>query len=533
MRVTPVAPQPVTNPDVPSLGRSGLSARDLLSAPDQIVVRSKTPGLALGMGLEQARGALIRNQPTEALMTLDEVWEGARTTETGWYLRGGSLALLGLPAEASRIASQILNKRPDSIANRFLLSLTKLTLGDLSGARMALTEAATRRPGDALLIVQEALLLARLGNRADAEQLLLNASTSFPDHPAIAYGRSLMRQALRDGARVFDEALNGLFIPSRTPRGSRALSSIDVPDAAAAQSELGALESGDVVNDALFRIGTRIALMTEEQLVAECRSLLIGLSAGGSLASAVSPSRALAARNVISAIIDALHNAESVHGQGWEAQSVDGQWQSTLRAPRNDEVMSNAFRGTVRELVNAMRDGRTNDVETILRRLDAAVDESRRGLLRGFAGRARELFTPTSVRSIDPELTLLPALRLGLGLLPPDEAIIANRFGENRIVSGVSYAVDPARAWGASGSMPVRTRGDEGGTISLFGAVALLCAAVLAFAASHAVVGFVAVAVAGWLALRQGATQRNARRMRGGESNGGDSFGDEFNHKDS
>ena len=121
--MTPVAPQPVTNPDVPSLGRSGLSARDLLSAPDQIVVRSKTPGLALGMGLEQARGALIRNQPTEALMTLDEVWEGARTTETGWYLRGGSLALLGLPAEASRIASQILNKRPDSIANRFLLSL--------------------------------------------------------------------------------------------------------------------------------------------------------------------------------------------------------------------------------------------------------------------------------------------------------------------------------------------------------------------------------------------------------------------------
>ncbi|MEP6763110.1 MAG: tetratricopeptide repeat protein [Gemmatimonadaceae bacterium] len=512
-RVTPVAPQPVTNPEGAPLGRSGLTARDLLAAPDLIVVRSKTPGLALGMGLEQARGALIRNQPADALMALDEVWEGARNTESGWYLRGGSLTLLGLPGEASRVANQILEKRPESIANRFLLSLTSLAAGDLSAARQALADAAARRPGDALLIVQEALLLARNGNREDAEQLLRRAAVTFPGHPAIQYGRSLMRQAIREGSRVFDDPLSGLFNAFRTPRSTAAFNSIDAFDEGPSPIERPEMESRDVLNDALSRIGARVSLLSPEQTVTELRMLLQGLSSGGSLSLTISPSRAFSARSVISALIDALHNNESIHGQGWEARSIDGQWQRTEGVQRSDDSSADAFRATVRQLVNAMREGRTKDVEAILRRLDPAVDESKRAMLRGFAGVVRDSFaTPALVRSADTESMLLPALRLGLGLLPPDETVIANRQSENRTVSGVSYAIDASRGWGTVGIAPHRLHGDEAAGIGLTGAVALLVVALIAFLSSHALVGFASAAAAAWLALRQGTARRNARR---------------------
>ncbi|MEP6778976.1 MAG: tetratricopeptide repeat protein [Gemmatimonadaceae bacterium] len=514
-RVTPVAPQPVTNPDGSAFGRSGVAPRDVLAAPDLIVVRSKTPGLALGMGLEQSRGALVRNQPTDALIALDEVWEGARNTETGWYLRGGSLALLGLPGEAARVANQLLEMRPDSIANRFLLSLTKLTTGDLSGARRSLADAAMHRPGDALLMVQEALLLARNGNREDAEQLLRSAAASFPDHPAIQYGRSLMRQALREGARVFDDPLNGLFNVLRTPRSTRAMNSIDPLDDIAARVENSTIESSDVLNDALSRIGGRVSLQTPEQTVAECRALLHGLSSGGSLLSSVSPARAFSARTLIGAIIDALHNGESIRGQGWDAQSIDGHWQRTNGAQGNDDSASDVFRSTVRQLVTAMREGRTRDVEAMLRRLDPAVDESKRTMLRNFAGIARETFaTPPAMRSVDPEAMLLPALRLGLGLLPVDELLIAHKHGDTRTVSGVSYAIDGTRSWGVAGIASGRMRGDEAGTIGAAGALAVLVVALVAFTSSHAVVGFVSLGAAAWLAFWRGSAQRNAQRKR-------------------
>ncbi|MDQ6612174.1 MAG: hypothetical protein M3Y64_07050, partial [Gemmatimonadota bacterium] len=388
-RVTPVAPQPVTNPDGAPLGRSGITTRDLLSAPDLIVVRSKTPAIALGMGLEQARGALIRNQPTDALMALDEVWEGARTTETGWYLRGGSLALLGLPIEAMRVANELLNKRANSTANQYLLSLAKLALSDVSGARAALVEAITRRPGDALLMVQEALLLARQGNREDAENLFATVTATFPEHPAIVYGRTQMRQALRDGARVFDDPLNALLIASRTPRSQSALNSIDIPDDSTPQHELGTPPSGDVVQGALTRFGARLPLLSDQQSVAECRALLIGLSSGGPLAASVSAARAFAARSVIGAILDALQNSDSERGLGWDAQSVDGQWQRAAAADRTDETNSDALHVTVRALVAAMKAGGGNEIEAILRRPEAAFDDHRRALLREFAGLVR------------------------------------------------------------------------------------------------------------------------------------------------
>ena len=509
VRVTPAAPRPITSPDGSPLGRSGLDVRDLLGQPDLVVVRSRTPALALGIGLEQARGALIRNQPTDALMALDEVWEGARGTETGWYIRGSSLALLGLPAEAARVAGQLLDVRPQSVANRFLLSLAKLTQGDISGARLALADAVTRRPGDALLIVQEALLLARQGNRAEAEQLLRSANAAWPDHAAIAYGRAMMRQALKDGARVFDDALNGMFVASRTPGSSRVLSSIDAQDEVIAR-QLGAQNGGfiDIVNEALARVGARLPLLTSEQTAAECRALLISLSAGGTLAAAVSPARAFIARSVLGSIIDALQNSEEMRGLGWDAKSIDGHWEPLVANDVSNETAV-ALRATVRALVLAVRDGRTPDADELVRRLPGSVGETKLAMLREFAGIPREAprasGTPGSMRALGDEPMLLAPLRLGLGLLPVDETLITRRPGVAAATSGPAHAIDATEGWGPSQMMIDRARRGEPST-SIWGLLGLLAGAVGEFALSHPILGFIAMAGAGWLALRRWTT---------------------------
>src|SRR5690606_34742372 len=140
--------------------------------------------------LEAARGELIRNAPADALALLDEIWDGAQHTEQGWYLRGGAHAVLGLPGEAARVAQEGLALRSASPALSFLLSLARLSLGDVVGARQALTAALEQPPDEPLLLAQQAVLLARSGDVAGAQRVMQRATALHPEHPAVLYART-------------------------------------------------------------------------------------------------------------------------------------------------------------------------------------------------------------------------------------------------------------------------------------------------------------------------------------------------------
>ena len=77
----PLSPQPTAAPAHP-LGRSGIDLLDILATTDAVATRGPTGAVALEVGLEHARGALLRNLPGDALAALDGVWERAR--KTGW-----------------------------------------------------------------------------------------------------------------------------------------------------------------------------------------------------------------------------------------------------------------------------------------------------------------------------------------------------------------------------------------------------------------------------------------------------------------
>ncbi len=141
----PVAPLPPVEPR-PEIGaaprtpfdRSGISLLDVLTDADQVLARGSVAPVELEVGLEQARSSLLRQLPTEALASLDQVWQGAQDTEEGWYLRTGALLVLGLPGEGDRVATEGLDAQPASLALRFARSLARLAMGDVTGARQLL-----------------------------------------------------------------------------------------------------------------------------------------------------------------------------------------------------------------------------------------------------------------------------------------------------------------------------------------------------------------------------------------------------------
>ncbi|MBC8089300.1 MAG: hypothetical protein H7Z40_18705, partial [Phycisphaerae bacterium] len=296
-RVTPVLPRPAASPDGPPLDRSGLNVRDLLNTADHVVTRSRTPAIALDMGLEHARGSMVRNHPADALAMLDEVWSGARHTETGWYLRASSLALLGLPGEAARVAADAVTRNPQSSANHFLLSLAKLSLGELQAARASVAEAVRHRDPDALLLVQSALLEAQSGNVHDAEALLRRAAVQWPEHQAIAYGRRMIRQVMQHATHDQQSASNlrDLTARGQTPLSSRtpvSLQAVAEDGPVTNFSEVPAETFADLVSDALQHLGAKLRTGSTQDIAVAARSVLTSLSTGGALANATSPARA-------------------------------------------------------------------------------------------------------------------------------------------------------------------------------------------------------------------------------------------------
>lgn len=546
VRVTPVSPRPITSPEGTPLDRSGLDARELLTTSDQIVVRSQTPAIELDMGLEQARGSMVRNNPAEALAILDEVWDGARHTETGWYLRASSLALLGLPAEAARVASDAVLKLPESRANLFVLALAKLSLGELHAARESIAQAMRQREPDALLLVQSALLEAQTGNAAEAEKLLRRASAEFPDHPALTYGRRMIREVLQPARdERFPLHVDGAdFNRMRTPAFLRTpVSSIPVTDPYRESIDAQPL-SNDVlqfeppetvpnaVGDAVKRLGVALRNGTEHDAIFVAREMLASLSPGGAMANATTASRAHVLRSLLTIIVSTLKAPGRSGSVGWVAESIDGQWQ---RATADNTVVDTArefgaesngrVAETARQMVSLLRDKRCADAELLLARASGSLDHVTVGILRSLATdrddspNARRANGAASqaddgehrVQYGDSSPSLLAPIRLGLALLPATDLLnhalrpLGLEFDRNN--RGAHFA--PASIFADN------KRGDTAanGATLLVIAAALFALGVLAFAFGRPLLGLGLSGAGGWVAMRSFAGRENDSRV--------------------
>ena len=84
--VRPVSPAPnATSGNRSDASRAGIDLVALLAGgEDSLVARERPTAVALAMVLERARAALVRGDAGDALAALDDAWEGAMRTESGW-----------------------------------------------------------------------------------------------------------------------------------------------------------------------------------------------------------------------------------------------------------------------------------------------------------------------------------------------------------------------------------------------------------------------------------------------------------------
>ncbi len=209
------------------LERSGIDLQALLATEDQLASREAVQGGELEVGLEQARGALVRRAPHETMAILDQVWDGAQRSEEGWYLRAGALVGLGLDEDGDRVAGDGLTQRPDSTALRYARSLARLGTGDVGGARVALEEALALRPQEPLLSLQHALVRARQGDTSGAALDIDAVAARHPDHPALGYARHTLGTLAAEARR----AAPGVEVPS--PVATPVASSVATPSPSA------------------------------------------------------------------------------------------------------------------------------------------------------------------------------------------------------------------------------------------------------------------------------------------------------------
>lgn len=412
-RIAPVEPgatpgavpgsSPASPPAGSPLGRSGLDLLDLLSTTDLVAARAPTGAVAMEVGLESARNWLLRNLPGDALAALDGVWERARRTEEGWYLRSGALTVLGLPGECDRVAEAGLGVHPNSAALRFVQSLARVAVGDLAGARAVLQPALARVPGSPALQIQAALIGARQGDAATAKALLDKFEQQWPEHQAVVWGRSALRAIVADATRQPPRATAARQNTARqTPvdwpaadaagtvrAGGRTLTpawmdvfggatagDVDAATRARANStnasptqasptELAASASAlgvgasdaaaqnsathDVAAAALERFGARVAVGSANDIARDARMLLRAFSAGGTLSAATSAEQAHAARVVLTAFL-------------------------SVASGERAEVPT-TVRTLVEQLIPLMQEQRVADAERLMRRQSALARE--------------------------------------------------------------------------------------------------------------------------------------------------------------
>ncbi len=443
------------------LDRSGVALEDLLFAPDLLETRQAVAPVALEMGLESARGQLLRQLPGDALVSLDAIWPGAATTEEGWYLRSGALTVLGHPGDGDRIASAGLETQPGSLALRLMQSVARAVLGDLSGARAALAPALDAAPGNPVLTAQQAVVLARQGHVDDAGALLDGLALEAPNHPAVSWARLAVRSARADRARSGVRA--AYSDARRTPPSANASivgdpvvdESLDEVDAAEIDAALDVLpadeEHGDLVTAAFVNLGRRIARSPDDDLLRATRTLLRACSTGGTLASAGLPDDAHAARQLLTAILVVIRQDAAAPSP---VGTFMAQWLPLLRPPhredgsdRLDEALRLLRRAgasmppAVRRLLDVLLEGATHT--------DRAVhDRTDRGVTGEF----------TVVTPVERESGPLLPVRLGLSLLT--ESAASRAFERSQIIedapSGTPRGELSGEGWGAARANPAR-----------------------------------------------------------------------------
>ena len=313
-----VAPRTPPSADA-LLGRSGVELSDLLLTADILEQRDGVAPVALEMGLEGARAALLRHQPGDALAALDRVWSTAQRSEEGWYLRSGALTVMGLPGEGDRIAAEGLHLMPTSLALRLVQSVALVLVGDVTGARAALAPALDASPRNPVLLAQQAVIVARHGLIDDGAELLERALADSPDHPAFVWARGMVRAMAADrtrrAARIGVESDPHRPTDPRTDGPSGATGrpgpigwpEDDPPVDGAEAAGLDEPPSDGCGNDlaavAFSRMGVRLGTSTDLELAREARVLVRAFSSGGTMASAVLPEQAHAARAVLSGML--------------------------------------------------------------------------------------------------------------------------------------------------------------------------------------------------------------------------------------
>jgi hypothetical protein len=407
--VGPVAPSTALVPVVPTgtretsgapspLGRSGLDLLDVIGTTDVLVERGTVAPLALGVGLETARGALLRGLASESLATLDSVWARAQFTEEGWYLRSGALTVLGLPGEAERVSTAALQLKPSSVALRFMQSIARLANGDLPGARSAVAAALEQQATHPVLLMQQILVLARQGHRREADRLLQRVARLFPEHPAVEFARTSLRSIAADHTRSTSRSAVGGRVAEASPfpiadddlfaggaDGARdavheptmdgeprwgsttEAESMDAPPVTGTDADdpLGHRAAadavtGNVAEDAMTRLGARFATLSVRDAVREGRALVRAFSAGGSMAGACTPEQAHAARGVLTAIVSALGNGAS------RTRTIDA---------------ASPLAVLLSQWLPMMQEERFDDAARLVRRLGDSIPDAQRRLL--------------------------------------------------------------------------------------------------------------------------------------------------------
>lgn len=333
VRVTPAAPGQGVDTGQP-LSRSGLSLEALLGADDLLEARPEVRQGATAMGLSQARTALLRQLPGDALAALDDVWSGAQRSEEGWYLRAGALTVLGLPGEGDRVATEGLAQRPASLALRYLQSVARSVNGDWQGARAALAEALDAAPADPVLRLQQAVVLGRQGHLADASEIIAEVQQQGIEHPAVDWARGIVRGLTADRARgearqtmrmasgefaVIDaDDLNGSAGTAATGGVREAQPGVR-PDMQDAVQDVLAddtvrwspADGGDLVEHAFASLGARIVQRGDGLPANDMRVLMRALSAGGTLMGSCTPDQAHAARTLLGQLLESIRQLEA------------------------------------------------------------------------------------------------------------------------------------------------------------------------------------------------------------------------------
>ncbi|MEN9509489.1 MAG: hypothetical protein RLZZ621_2052 [Gemmatimonadota bacterium] len=473
--VAPAAPETLGDPEVVPLGRSGVDAREVVLTRDELLTRVAVSAGEVEQGLQQARGSLVRKQPSEALASLDAIWQRADTSEEAWYLRSGALTVMGMPEDGDRVAGEALQQQPTSLALRLAQSVARAVQGDVGGAREALLPALDEAPDEPVLLAQRAVLNARAGRGEAADDGVRRLQREFGAHPATEWARDTVRREAAERVR----------------QQARAVSVGETSGSAGDPTFTD-------ITDTIFRgLGASLPVKRGESVVQEARVLMRAFSGGGTMATVAAPEQAHAARSVLVGLIAVLTGGEPGARQPGVllAQLVpllrDGRIDDAARAlKRGGDAASPAVRRLLEALVSGPRlgDGAMFDGDRAFAAVQESQGEARaevrsesRSASRGDGGTRgphvqgedddgalvplrfglgllRETVQDRAIRAAMAEGAALTAQLEGQGELPvlgPDEAwrVLASRVPgapTSESVTGVVGAEGEGRGWGAA-----------------------------------------------------------------------------------